>query len=188
MALTQWFERIAGAVDGAAAKLVKARKILYFDPADFDVDDVSDVTVQGTTSNPGIGTGYTRVRRQGGSTGIKVRLPLVLGATSTQIASNADSIVGTRYLVIGDYLSGATTVTLYGLVGRSAGGASRVHLQLYDETGAASVVTDSTIDAVGEIVLDCSSIIGVTKKLYSVRLWSVDAGTAAISVAELRIS
>lgn len=62
MPLLDAVRRIGGAVSGAALKMLAYSGLLVFDVDDFDVDVVTDETVRGASSAPGIGTGYIRVR------------------------------------------------------------------------------------------------------------------------------
>lgn len=69
MPVVDFIQRIGGALSGAAAKLLKFRRIVVFDPDDFDVEDEPTATIQGPTSDPGTGTGYTRVAVRAGAGG-----------------------------------------------------------------------------------------------------------------------
>jgi hypothetical protein len=69
MSIVQYVRGVAGALAGAAAKILKAREFIFFDPDDFDVDDVPDVRIDGTRSDPAIATGYSRVRARAGAGG-----------------------------------------------------------------------------------------------------------------------
>lgn len=62
MSLVDFVQRVAGAVGGAAAALLKTRKTIYFDPEHFDVSDDATTRVNGSATDPGVETGFTKIR------------------------------------------------------------------------------------------------------------------------------
>ena len=123
-----------------------------------------------------------------GTSGVKVRLPLALNSINTETSDGAGAIITGRLLVISDYLTNATSVTVYGAIGRASGGDTTVHMELYDETNSVSIASGSAATPAAQISLDCSSVIGAANALYTIRVWANAAGTNAISIVELRIS
>ncbi len=63
MPAVTFLERVAGAVAGAAARILKARVVVYFDPSDFDTDDYTpSAPIQTGGDSPGIASSVTRIR------------------------------------------------------------------------------------------------------------------------------
>ncbi len=67
MSLVGFLQRVGGAVSGAAALLLKPRKIVLFNPDDFDVEDVPDFRISGPAVDPGEASGVTMVSSRAGA-------------------------------------------------------------------------------------------------------------------------
>lgn len=70
MPVVSFLERVAGAVAGAASRLMKARVVILFDTDHFDVDDYTPTSpIQTGGDSPGIASSVTRIKVRAGAGG-----------------------------------------------------------------------------------------------------------------------
>lgn len=188
MASGPFLRAIQRVADSLRRLLPQQRAIMFASP--LTVENVDESAAQGTLLGPGGSSeisGYHKVGLNLGGAGVVVRIPLVLLKTSTQTSSSSDGTLGAAFLQLSDYMTGCTSAILYGAVER-VDAPSRVHLELYNETEDASIISGNTTDSPGEILLDVgAALIGAPKAFYSIRGWSADAGTMVGSLVELRL-
>lgn len=173
MPIVDFIHRIGGAVAGAAAKLLKFRRILVLDPEHFDTEDQPTATIQGTSSNPGTGTGYTRVRIREGVLEASSANEQVLFATIEDTTQVNPQTRGARVVDAPTNQPWATSATFVAGIARNSG-AGPVHADLYRPGDTTVLATVTTTSATGEeLTADVSAeIIGQPSAILFVRVYA----------------
>lgn len=170
MSFVNFVERIGGAIEGAAVRLLKYRKAVIFDPDDFDVDDVEG-TVQGSGDAAGSVSAYTRVRVRAGAGGVSLT-----GNFPTTIQPDDAAFVGIGFAAARDDHRHAIVTAAPVAVGTansegvstSFARADHVHEGITNVVGVAPIVVTGTTTKTVSI----NNVSGVTAGAMTIALYN----------------